>query len=168
MDYELFINTKLERINIGDLLYEIASDVIVEEVKINKMRHELDFQYVYIGCEYFSIDIDLDDEDDDMEEYQEMNMRYHSVNTNMRISVQMISKTFNIGWMKFLEIIGRILRVIDGDLLLLDDSSFPVMKRKDNMLYINSNLDEYRVKYITKENLNLLHYPYIEENFSGK
>lgn len=86
----------------------------------------------------------------------------------MRISVQMISKTFNIGWMKFLELTGRTLRFIDGDLLLLDDSSFPVMKRKDNVLYINSNLDEYRIKYITKENLSLLNYPFIEENFSGK
>ncbi|MDC0763051.1 hypothetical protein [Brevibacillus sp. AG] len=168
MDYELFINTKLERNSIGDLLYELAGDVLGEEVKFKKMRHELGFQYVYIGCDYFSIDIDLDDEDDDMEEYQEMNFRYHGVNTNMRISVQMISKTFNIGWRKFLELTGRTLRVIDGDLLLLDDSSFPVMKRKDNVLYINSNLDEYRIKYITKENLSLLNYPFIEENFSGK
>ncbi|MNP60641.1 hypothetical protein D3C76_1557410 [compost metagenome] len=128
MDYELFIDTKLERINIGDLLYEVASDVIGEKVKFKKMRHELGFQYVYIGCDYFSIDIDLDDEDDDLEEYQEMNIRYHDVNTNMRISVQMISRMLSFGWMKFLELTGRILRVNDGDLHLLGDSSFPVMK----------------------------------------
>ncbi|UKK97155.1 hypothetical protein [Brevibacillus brevis] len=168
MDYELFINTNLERKSIGDLLYKVASEVIGEEVKFKKMQHSLGFEYVYIGSAFFSIDIDLDDEDDDMEEYQEMNLRYHDVNTNMRISVQMISKTFNVGWMRFLEIIGGILQIIDGDVLLLDDGSFPLMKRKDKILYINSNLDEYRVKYITKENLNLLNYPFIEENFSGK
>lgn len=168
MDYELFINTNLERKSIGDLLYKVASEVIGEEVKFKKCNIALVFNMFILAVLFFSIDIDLDDEDDDMEEYQEMNLRYHDVNTNMRISVQMISKAFNVGWMKFLEIIGRILQIIDGDVLLLDDSSFPLMKRKDKILYINSNLDEYRVKYITKENLNLLNYPFIEENFSGK
>lgn len=167
MEYDLFIGSKLGRLNAAERLYEVARNVIGKGVKFEKIRHQLGFQYVCIDCEYFSIDIDLDDEDHDMQEYQEMNIRYHGVNTDVRISVELISKTFNIGWVKFLELMGKLLRSMDGDLLLLDDTSFPVMKKND-ILYVNSNVDEYRAKYINKKNLNRLHCPFIEENFSIK
>lgn len=158
MEYELFLLSIYEAEYIAKML--IDSDTSLDfEMKVYEGSR------VYIGCSYFSIDIDLEDVDDDMKEYHEMNMRYHSVNTNMRISIQMISKTFNTGWLEFLKLLGGILRSIEGDLLLLDDTSFPVMKRIDNILYINSNLDEYKVKYITKENLKLLNYPFIERSF---
>jgi len=53
----------------------------------------------------------------------------------------------------------------DRDLILEDDSSYPLLKRIKGSLLINSKLDEYRTWYMTKENLALLNYPYEEEDF---
>ncbi|MDP1509366.1 hypothetical protein L8C07_01010 [Paenibacillus sp. CMAA1739] len=53
----------------------------------------------------------------------------------------------------------------DQDLVVEDDSSYPLLKRIKGRLFINNNLDEYQTRYITKENLELLNYPYLEEDF---
>ncbi|MCA1294980.1 hypothetical protein LBW89_18365 [Paenibacillus sp. alder61] len=151
MDYDLFLNTKLDVMSLGDLLSKMLSGILNEEIKCVKVRSELGYHYLYVNGKYFTIHIELDDED--REEYREMNARYHYVDTNIHISVQLLSKTFEIGWLKLLELIGRLLKAIAGDILLLDDCSFSVMKRKNSITLVNTNLDEYRIKYITRENL---------------
>ena len=165
MDYDLFIDTNLDQNSIAQFLYKAAKNVIGNNVIIKEEKHPLGYKYIYIECHYFSIDIDLEDDDDDIEEYKQVILKNHSVEINTRCSVQFISNKFDIGWPKFLEWIGEILKNTNGNLIVIDDSSFPVMKRKNKVLYVNSNLDEYKLKYITKKNLNNLNYPYVENDF---
>ncbi|PAD29302.1 MULTISPECIES: hypothetical protein [Paenibacillus] len=168
MDYELFINNSSEAEKIGNIIFEIMKEVIGKEVKVEKLQHKLGYQYVYIESEYLTIDIDLEDEDGEMEEYHEMNLKYYSVNTNMRINIQLFSKTFDTSWLKLIETVGQLLSVVEGDVLLLDDRSFPIMKRTNNVLLVNNDLDEYQIKYITKESLKLLNCHYVERSFKAE
>ncbi|MNN80272.1 hypothetical protein D3C81_1969890 [compost metagenome] len=90
------------------------------------------------------------------------NLEAYGVNTDVFISIQFITRTFDIGWLKLLEVIGKLLRLNDQDLVVEDDSTYPLLKRIKGSLFINSNLDEYRTWYMTTENLALLEYPYEE------
>lgn len=109
--------------------------------------------------------IDLDAEEDYIEYFREMNREAYGVNTNVLISIQFISSTFEIGWVKLLEVIGKILRLNDQDLVLEDDSPDSLLKRIKGSLLIKGNLDEYQTWLMSKENLSLLNYPYEEEDF---
>ncbi|WP_245700202.1 hypothetical protein [Paenibacillus glacialis] len=73
------------------------------------------------------------------------------------------ASTFDIGWLKLLEVIEKLLRLNNLDLVVEDHTTYPLLKRVNGRLIINSNLD-YRAWYLTKENLALLNYPY-EEDF---
>lgn len=117
-----------------------------------------DAQQVSISCTYFSLSIDLDEEEEYLERFREMNLEAYGVDTNVLVSIQFITRTFEIGWLKLLEVIGNL------DLVVEDHTTYPLLKRVNGRLFINSNLD-YRAWYLTKENLALLDYPYEEEDF---
>ncbi|WP_342426802.1 hypothetical protein [Paenibacillus sp. FSL L8-0158] len=167
MDYRLSIGYNLSREALGKLLYNMICEVLVMEINFYEVEVKdwSDTRQVSISCTYFSISINLDDEDDYLERFREMNLEDHGVDTNVLISIQFISRTFDIGWLKLLEVIGKLLRLNDQDLVVEDDSSYPLLKRIKGRLFINNNLDEYQTRYITKENLELLNYPYLEEDF---
>ncbi|WP_025723421.1 hypothetical protein [Paenibacillus polymyxa] len=167
MDYRLSIGSNLSREALGKLLYNMICEVLVMEINFYEVEVKdwSDTRQVSISCTYFSISINLDDEDDYLERFREMNLEDHGVDTNVLISIQFISRTFDIGWLKLLEVIGKLLRLNDQDLVVEDDSSYPLLKRIKGRLFINNNLDEYQTRYITKENLELLNYPYLEEDF---
>ncbi|OAB37785.1 hypothetical protein [Paenibacillus glacialis] len=167
MDFWLSIGSELPRESLGKLLYNMIYDVLVLELNIYEaeVKDWSNTQCVSIGCTYFTISINLDDEDEYIERYRKLNLETHGVDTNVDISIQFISRTFDTGWLKFLELIGKLLQFNSQDLVVEDDSSYPLLKRIDGCLFINSRLDEYRTWYMTKENLELLNYPYLEEDF---
>ncbi|MEE4568433.1 hypothetical protein V2U94_12460 [Paenibacillus polymyxa] len=167
MDFRLSIVSDLSREALGKLLYNMICEVLVMEINFYEVEVKdwSDARQVSISCTYFSISINLDDEDDYLERFREMNLEDHGVDTNVLISIQFVSRTFGIGWLKLLEVIGKLLRLNDQDLVVEDDSSYPLLKRIKVRLFINNNLDEYQTRYITKENLKLLNYPYLEEDF---
>ncbi|MCP3809013.1 hypothetical protein ACYCSE_01780 [Paenibacillus sp. SEL1] len=167
MDYRLSIGSNLSREALGKFLYNMICEVLVMEINFYEVEVKdwSDTRQVSISCTYFSISINLDDEDDYLERFREMNLEDHGVDTNVLISIQFVSRTFDIGWLKILEVIGKLLRLNDQDLVVEDDSSYPLLKRIKGRLFINNNLDEYQTRYITKENLELLNYPYLEKDF---
>ncbi|MNP25557.1 hypothetical protein D3C76_1183710 [compost metagenome] len=120
-----------------------------------------DAQQVSISCTYFSLSIDLDEEEEYLERFREMNLEAYGVDTNVLVSIQFITRTFEIGWLKLLEVIGKLLQLNDKDLVVEDHTTYPLLKRVNGRLFINSNLD-YRAWYLTKENIALLDYPYEE------
>lgn len=158
MDYLLFINTNLNGGMLAELFYKLLSGVLNETPSFNKYQHSYGYQYINIGCEYFLLTITLDDED--MTETLEWSKEDFDIESNWVISVQFISKNFGLGWLKFLEVIGRFLREVDGEMLLLDDGSAPIMKRSSGILFVNNDLDVYQSNFITNENLSSLNYPY--------
>ncbi|MEK5028237.1 hypothetical protein [Paenibacillus sp. FSL M7-1046] len=167
MDFWLSIGSDLPREVFRKLLYNMICEVLVLELNIYEaeVKDWSDTQHLSIGCTYFSISINLDDEEEYTERYRKLNLETYGVNTNVNISIQFISRTFDIGWLKFLEFIGKLLRLNEQDLVVEDDSSNPLLKRIKGSLFINNNLDEHRIWYMTKENLELLNYPYEEVDF---
>ncbi|MEQ7052831.1 hypothetical protein ABN764_19500 [Paenibacillaceae sp. P-4] len=166
MDFRLSVGSNLPKEELGKLLYNMIYEVLFVEL-INYEAEVWDrtgTQYVSIGCTYFSMSINLDDEDDYTERFRDMNHEAYGVNTNVLISIQFITRMFDIGWLKLLEVIGKLLRLNNLDLVVEDHTTYPLLKRDKGRLFINSSLD-YRKWYMTTENLALLNYPYQEEDF---
>ncbi|MCG7376193.1 hypothetical protein MH215_04260 [Paenibacillus sp. ACRSA] len=167
MDFSLCISSDFPREELSKLLYTMLCEALfVELIDYEAEVWDRSFTHsVSVGCTYFSMSINLDDDEDYTERYRKANFEAYGVDTNVFISIQFITNTFDIGWIKILEMIGKILNMNDRDLILEDDSSYPLLKRIKGSLLINSKLDEYRTWYMTKENLALLNYPYEEEDF---
>ncbi|SFF33349.1 hypothetical protein SAMN04487969_1274 [Paenibacillus algorifonticola] len=167
MDFWLCIGSNLPKEELRKLLYNMMCEVLF--VELIDYEAEVwdwsDTQRVRIGCTYFSMSINLEDEDDYIERYRKANFEAYGVDTNVFISIQFISRTFDIGWLKMLEVIGKLLRLNDKDLVVEDDTSYPLIKRIKGGVLINTHLDEYEANYLTKENLELLNYPYLEDDF---
>jgi|GEM_PF-1863204 len=167
MDFRVSVGFNLPRADLRKILYDMICEVFFMEL-INyevEVRDRSDAQQVSIGCTYFSLSIDLEEEEDYIERFREMNLEDYGVDTNVPISIQFISRTFDIGWLKMLEVIGKLLQLNDEDLLVEDDTSYPLIKRIKGVLQINAHSDEYQANYLNKENLALLNYPYEEEDF---
>ncbi|KQO08493.1 hypothetical protein [Paenibacillus sp. Leaf72] len=166
MDFSLCIGSNVPKEELRKLLYNMICEVLF--VELIDYEAEVwdwsDTQRVRIGCIYFSMSINLEDEDDYIERYRKANFEAYGVDTNVFISIQFISRTFDIGWLKLLEVIEKLLRLNNLDLVVEDHTTYPLLKRMKGRLLINSNLD-YRTWFMTKENLALLNYPYEEENF---
>ncbi|MGF9906241.1 hypothetical protein [Brevibacillus porteri] len=167
MDFRLSTGSNLPREALGKLLYDIICDVLVMELSFDEIEVKdwSDSRHISIGFTYFSISINLDDEDDYIERYRKLNLETYGVDTNVDINIQFIARTFDIGWLKLLEVIGKLLRLNDQDLVVEDDSSYPLLKRIKGCLFINSNLDEFQTECMGKEKLELLNYPYLEKDF---
>lgn len=163
--FSLYIGSNLPKEKLGNLLYNMICEVLfVQLIDYEaEVRDQSDTQYVSIGCPYFSMSINLDDEVDYTERYRKANLESYGVDTNVFISIQFITRTFDIGWLKLLEKIGKLLQLNNLDLVVEDHTTYPLLKRVKGHLIINSNLD-YRTWYMTKENLALLNHPY-EEDF---
>ncbi|MNZ91254.1 hypothetical protein D3C78_1102310 [compost metagenome] len=167
MDFSLSIGSDLPKEELGKLFYDMLSEVLFVEL-INyeaEVWNRTGNQYVSVGCTYFSMSINLDDDEEDYtDRYREEYLEAYGVDTNVFFSIQFKARTIDIGWVKLLEVIGKLLRLNNLDLLVEDDTTYPLLKRVKGRLLINSNLD-YRTWYLTKENLELLNYPYEEEDF---
>ncbi|AZK48588.1 MULTISPECIES: hypothetical protein [Paenibacillus] len=166
MDFWLSVGSDFPREDLRKLLYDMIFEVLFVEL-INyeaEVSDWSDAQQVSISCTYFSLSINLDEEDEYIERYRKANLEAYGVDTNVFISIQFKARTIDIGWVKLLEVIGKLLRLNNLDLVVEDDTTYPLLKRVKGRLLINSNLD-YRTWYLTEENLELLNYPYEEEDF---
>ncbi|MEY8747001.1 hypothetical protein [Paenibacillus tundrae] len=167
MDFRLSVASDLPREVFRKILYDMICEVFFVEL-INyevEVRDRSGAEQVIIGCTYFSLSIDLDEEEDYIKRFREMNLEDHGVDTNVPINIQFISRTFDIGWLKMLEVVGKLLELNDKDLLFEDDTSYPLIKRIKGELQINTHSDERQANYLAKESLALLNYPYEEEDF---
>ena len=169
MDFRLSFDCPFSKEELRKLIHCVLYEVLFVEL-INYDAYIKDWsddRQISMTATYFSLNINLDEDEDEeyLERFRDMNLEAYGVDTNLLINIQFITRTFDIGWVKFVEIIGELLNVNDRDLVLEDDSTYPLLKRIKGSLLINSNLNEYRTWYMTKENLKLLNYPYKEEDF---
>ncbi|MCP1308096.1 hypothetical protein [Paenibacillus tyrfis] len=167
MDFRVSIGSNLPREALRKLLYNMICNVLVMELSFYEAEvwDWSDTRNVSIGCTYFSISINLDDEEEYLERFREMNLESYGVDTNILINIQFITRLFDIGYLKFLELFGKLLRLNDLDMLVENHSSYPLMKRIKGCLKINTHSNEYQTSYLDKEDLALLNYPYLEEDF---
>ena len=92
---------------------------------------------VYIGCEFFSMNIEIEDISD-----LGFIMDNYGLKLNLCIDFRVYNKTFSTGVMHMLETIGKILSQIQGDILLLSNNSTQVLRREKEVLYVN-NMEEF-------------------------
>jgi len=60
------------------------------------------------------------------------------------------------------EVIGKLLKQCGGNLLFLENGSNQLLRKENGQLIVNSDLDQYQIKYLTPSLLSLLDHPYIE------
>ncbi len=77
-----------------------------------------------------------------IERFREMNHESYGVDTNVLINIQFITRLFDIGYSKILELSGRLLRLNDLDRLVENHSSYSLMKRIKGCLKINTHSDK--------------------------
>lgn len=159
MDYELLIYTDKDEEKLGLTIYQLMYEFEEEKITIEKLRHKfLNYDYIYISSTYFSVNIDMDDED--RIDFIKIGKDY-GLKISTHINLELFSKTFEISFKKVLKLIGKLLKENDGDMMLMDDTGYIIMQRKEKRLVVNNKLDEYKIKYITQENLKSLEYPYV-------
>lgn len=166
MDYSLSIGSDFPKEELSKLLYSMLCEALfVELIDYEAEVWDRSFTHsVSVGCTYFSMSINLDDDEDYTERYRKANLEAYGIDTNVFINIQFKTHTIEIGWLKLLEVVGKLLNLNKLDLVVEDQTACPLFKRTKGRLIINSNLD-YRAWYVTKENLALLNYPYEEEDF---
>ncbi|MBR2564891.1 MAG: hypothetical protein IKE29_09725 [Paenibacillus sp.] len=130
MEFELFLFSTYEAEDIAKML--IDSDATLDfEMKVYEGSR------VYIGCEFFSMNIEIEDISD-----LGFIMDNYGLKLNLCIDFQVYNKTFSTGVMHMLETIGKILSQIQGDILLLSNNSTQVLRREKEVLYVN-NMEEF-------------------------
>ncbi|SHI88965.1 hypothetical protein SAMN02745163_00945 [Clostridium cavendishii DSM 21758] len=137
-DEEVTINILLE------LLKQVTQDIKTDLSESGE---------VYIYCNYFLICIEKD-EIDNINDIKEE----HDMDVNLSISIQVFNKTFDVGITSLLKFIGLIINKLQGDVLLLENFSPEILKRKDDVLFANIdfNSEYYRFPF------NELGIPYVE------
>lgn len=167
MNYELYLVNKSDVYLFKDKLVALLRNINME-TQFQKKHISPHYVYLYLANELFDISFNIDGEDfeEDLKEDIELCEKDYGVKINLRIDIQLYSKTFQLGWIKLLDFIGQLLHNIEGDLLLLNDTTWPVLKRINNKLLINSKLDKYKENHIAEENLKRLNYPYSFQDFS--
>ena len=159
MDFWLSFGCTLSHQDLQKMLYDIISDVFVLEVNTDeaKVWDVSDNECIRVGSTYFSINTVLEDEEY-IERYQKEKFKMYGVNTNMFSSIEFISRTFETGWPKFMEVVGKLLECTDQDLIIEDGYGCPLLKRIQGDVFINSRLDEEEEWYVSSENLKILKY----------
>ncbi|WP_099190474.1 hypothetical protein [Tepidibacter mesophilus] len=145
MDYELFLFSTYNAEYMANMLIDIAKDIVEKDIEMKVYEED----EIYIGCSYFSMSVEIEDIAD-----LEFIKKNYDLDINLCIDIQIFCNTFDLGMPKVLRIIGKLLNLINGDVLLLENGSNQVLKRKSNILEVNSSFDNY--------NFNELEIPYTQ------
>lgn len=154
MDLELFFESSLKHDVIAKVIENIISDNLKETVTLNSYEDQ-----IVIGTKYFSLALEIEDISD-------INFVKHQYNlfVNYCISIQLFSNiTFYKGLDILFKFIGLFMKECDGNLLFLEDGSHQLIRKEDSKLIVNSDLDQYQIKYLTPSLLSLLDHSYEKE-----
>lgn len=132
MEYELFIFSIYDEEYTTKLFIDVAKDIVETDLKME--NH--DGTSIYVGCGLFSINVEIEDISD-----LEFIRNNYGVNINLGIDIQVYNKTFDKGITETMEVIGGVLKRIQGDILLLSNGSTQVLKREKGILSVNGDPD---------------------------
>lgn len=154
MDFELFLESNLSCSPLADVIEKIIINTLNEKVSVHSDEEE-----IVIGTEYFSLALELEDISD-------INFvrNHYDLDVNICIRVQLFgNNTFYQGLEALIKVIGKLIKQCGGNLLFLENGSDQLLRKENDQLIVNSDLDQYQIKYLTPSLLSLLDYTYIEE-----
>ncbi|WP_339310601.1 hypothetical protein [Paenibacillus sp. FSL M7-0896] len=156
MNFELFLESDLNVESLSEVIREIICTDLNEEVSVHNDEEE-----IVIGTEYFALALELVDISD-------INFvrNHYQIDVNICIRVQLFGNTLDQGLEILLKFIGKILKQYVGNLLFLEDGSDQLIRKQNGQLIINSDLNQYQVKYLTPSLLNLLDHSYVKEKLT--
>ncbi|GGI18061.1 hypothetical protein [Gottfriedia solisilvae] len=158
MECELFLSSKLSHKALGEVLESIVKSMLNEEIFVTDNVDE-----IHIACKYFSMDIEIEDISD-----LSFVGSHYELYVNKTIRILVFGNSFKLGLNYLFEVIGKLIKVVKGNLLLLENGSDQLIRKEKDILVINSELNEYQSKYLSKNLIKLLDYPYIEKKLSIK
>lgn len=153
MDYELFLNSNLSCKSLTEIIRSILVDTVKEEITVHVSEDE-----IVIGIKYFSLALEIEDISDIA-----FIRKHYDLDVNVCIRVELFGDTFYQGIEVLFKVIGNLMRQVDGNLLFLENGSDQLFRKENGQLIVNSDLDQYQVKYLTESLLSLLEKSYIEE-----
>lgn len=153
MDFELFLESNLSCSALAEVIEKIIIKILNEKVSVYSDEEE-----IVIGTEYFSLALELEDISD-----ISFVRSHYDLDVNISIRVQLFGDTFYQGLEALIKIIGKLIKQYGGNLLFLENGSDQLLRKENGQLIVNSDLDQYQIKYLTPSLLSLLDYAYIEE-----
>lgn len=154
MDYELFLETNLTIRSLAEIIEGILIELGNEKVTVQNDEEE-----IYIGISYFSLALEIEDISDIA-----FVRKYYNINVNVTIRVQLFGNSFYDGLKNLFKVIGKLMKLVDGNLLFLENGSDQLLRKESGQLIVKNDLDHYQIKYLTKSLLRLLDHPYVEHN----
>ncbi|OAB42113.1 hypothetical protein [Paenibacillus glacialis] len=153
MDFELFLESNLSCKSLAEVIEKIIINILNEKVSIHNDEEE-----IVIGTEYFSLALELEDISD-------INFvrNHYDLDVNICIRGQLFGNTFYQGLESLFKVMGKFIKQCGGNLLLLENGSDQLLRKENGQLIVNSDLDQYQIKYLTPSLLSLLDHSYIEE-----
>ncbi|GAB6991791.1 hypothetical protein JCM16418A_38410 [Paenibacillus pini] len=152
MDCELFLVSNLDNETLKNTIYNILCEVVKDKVTIYE-------SFSRLSCRYFTIDIETEDItgiDFIREEYK--------LEINAEIRIQLFGQTFNEGLEVLFYMIGDILSISNPDMVFVENGTDQLFRKENDIVIVNTNLDQYQKKYLSKKLINSLKYPYIERD----
>ncbi|WP_405143253.1 hypothetical protein MHI48_05190 [Paenibacillus sp. FSL H7-0942] len=157
MDYELFLQSKLDRNSLGKLIEQYVTESVVEKASFQSSEEE-----IVIGSSFFTLHLEIKDISDITFVRQ-----HYNLDVNVCIRTQLFGSTFSEGIEHIFSIISKLIKHTSGNLLFLEDGSTQILRMENGLLAVNNRLDEYQTKYLTPSLLLLLDRPYIEKELSS-
>ncbi|MGG4548931.1 hypothetical protein ABER02_14150 [Rossellomorea marisflavi] len=153
MDYELFLSSNLSCKSLADIIRSIIARSVNEDITVHISEEE-----IVIGIKYFSLALELEDISDIA-----FIRRHYDLDVNICIRVQLFDNTFYQGIEILFKALGDLMRQVGGNLLFLENGSDQLLRKENGQLMVNSDLDQYQEKYLTKGLLSFLEHSYINE-----
>lgn len=154
MDYELFLETNLTIRSLAEIIEGILIELGNEKVTVQNDEEE-----IYIGISYFSLALEIEDISDIA-----FVRKHYNIDVNVTIRVQLFGNSFYDGLKNLFKVIGKLMKLVDGNLLFLENGSDQLLRKESGQLIVKNDLDHYQIKYLTKSLLRLLDHPYVEHN----
>lgn len=158
MDYELCLLSSVDNNSLGEMLKRFTTEYSNKKASLSCYDGE-----IVIGSELFSLALEIEDISDIA-----FVINHYNLDVNVFIRIQLFSNTFYQGIELLFKIMGRLIRHIDGNLLLLEDGSAQLLRIENDQLIVNNAFDQYQRKYLTTSLFSLLDRPYIEKELATK
>ncbi|WP_342571963.1 hypothetical protein MKY85_04975 [Paenibacillus sp. FSL R5-0749] len=153
MDYELFLQSKLDHNSLGELIERYVTKLVNE-----KASFQINEDEIVIGCRFFTLFLEIEDISDIT-----FVKKHYNLDVNVCIRTQLFGSTFSEGIEHMFRIISKLIKHTEGNLLFLEDGSTQLLRMENGLLTVNNRLDEYQTEYLTSKILLLLDRPYIKK-----